>query len=62
MLTVGSFTFTNDERFSAHRDPNTGDWVLVLRRPSPQDSGYYECSISTKPVTSYTVKLNVAGE
>ncbi|XP_068206120.1 lachesin-like [Palaemon carinicauda] len=59
VLTVGSFTFTNDERFSAHRDPSSGDWVLVLRRPQPTDSGYYECSISTKPVTAISVKLEV---
>ncbi|XP_045600804.1 fibroblast growth factor receptor 1 [Procambarus clarkii] len=59
VLTVSSFTFTNDERFSAHRDPATGDWVLVLRRPLPSDSGFYECSISTKPVTTISVKLDV---
>lgn len=59
VLTVSSFTFTNDERFSAHRDSSTGDWVLVLRHPEPSDSGYYECSISTKPVTAISVKLEV---
>ncbi|KAK8391918.1 hypothetical protein O3P69_017497 [Scylla paramamosain] len=59
VLTVGSFTFTNDARFSAYRDQNTGDWVLVLRNPEPSDSGLYECSISTKPVTAITVKLQV---
>ncbi|XP_064099532.1 sialoadhesin-like [Macrobrachium nipponense] len=59
VLTVGSFTFTNDERFSAHRDPSSGDWVLVLRHPQPTDSGFYECSISTKPVTAVSVKLEV---
>ncbi|XP_069940862.1 fibroblast growth factor receptor 1 isoform X2 [Cherax quadricarinatus] len=59
VLTVSSFTFTNDDRFSAHRDPSTGDWVLVLRRPLPSDSGFYECSISTKPVTTISVKLDV---
>ncbi|KAK7076361.1 hypothetical protein SK128_023541 [Halocaridina rubra] len=59
VLTVSSFTFTNDERFSAHRDPSSGDWVLVLRHPQPSDSGYYECSISTKPVTAISVRLDV---
>ena len=59
VLTVSSFTFTNDERFSAHRDSSTGDWVLVLRHPEPSDSGYYECSISIKPVTAISVKLEV---
>lgn len=59
VLTVGSFTFTNDARFSAHREQSTGDWVLVLRNPEPSDSGLYECSISTKPVTAITVKLQV---
>ncbi|KAK8385489.1 hypothetical protein O3P69_016364 [Scylla paramamosain] len=62
VLTVSSFTFTNDERFSAHRDSSTGDWVLVLRHPQPSDSGYYECSISTKPVTAISVKLEVVDE
>ena len=62
VLTVSSFTFTNDERFSAHRDSSTGDWVLVLRHPEPSDSGYYECSISTKPVTAISVKLEVVGK
>lgn len=62
VLTVSSFTFTNDQRFSAHRDSTTGDWVLVLRHPEPSDSGYYECSISTKPVTAISVKLEVVGK
>ncbi|CAL4083036.1 unnamed protein product, partial [Meganyctiphanes norvegica] len=59
VLTVNSFTFTNDERFSAHRDPSTGDWMLALRHPTPADNGNYDCSISTKPVISQTVELKV---
>ncbi|XP_076032404.1 zwei Ig domain protein zig-8-like isoform X2 [Oratosquilla oratoria] len=59
MLTVGSFSFTNDQRFSAHRDTATGDWVLVIRKPKPSDSGFYECSISTKPAITHTVNLKV---
>ncbi|KAF2367802.1 Immunoglobulin V-set domain [Trinorchestia longiramus] len=59
VLTVGSFTFANDHRFSAHRDQATGDWVLVLRKPEPSDSGQYVCSISTKPVMTHSVQLNV---
>lgn len=59
VLTVASFTFANDHRFSAHRDQATGDWVLVLRQPLPDDSGNYVCSISTKPVKTHSVKLNV---
>ncbi|KAA0189598.1 hypothetical protein HAZT_HAZT001841, partial [Hyalella azteca] len=59
VLTVGSFTFANDHRFSAHRDQATGDWVLVLRKPEPADSGLYVCSVSTKPVMTHSVKLSV---
>ncbi|KAA0189596.1 hypothetical protein HAZT_HAZT001835, partial [Hyalella azteca] len=59
MLTVGAFSFTNDDRFTAHRDPSSGDWVLVIRRPQLSDSGLYECSLSTKPVITHTVKLSV---
>uniref|UniRef100_A0A2P2I4K1 Kin of IRRE-like protein 3 n=1 Tax=Hirondellea gigas TaxID=1518452 RepID=A0A2P2I4K1_9CRUS len=59
VLTVAAFSFTNDDRFTAHRDPSSGDWVLVIRHPKPSDSGLYECSISTKPVITYTVRLNI---
>ncbi|KAK3851445.1 hypothetical protein Pcinc_041905 [Petrolisthes cinctipes] len=59
VLTVGSFTFTTDGRFSAHRDESTGDWILVLRFLNPQTRGLYECTISTKPVTATSVKLSV---
>ena len=61
MLTVGTFSFTSDERFSAHRDPSSGDWLLVIRQPELSDSGLYECSVSTKPVITHTVRLDVVG-
>ncbi|KAF2361093.1 Immunoglobulin V-set domain [Trinorchestia longiramus] len=59
VLTVGAFSFTTDERFSAHRDTITKDWVLIIQHTGLEDSGNYECSVPTKPVTSHTVQLKV---
>ncbi|XP_018015105.1 uncharacterized protein LOC108672004 [Hyalella azteca] len=59
VLTVGAFTFTTDDRFSAHRDTITKDWVLIIQHTDIQDSGLYECQVPTKPVTSHTVQLKV---
>jgi len=62
VLTVGAFPFTNDDRFTAYRDPSSGDWVLVIQRPETDDTGLYECSISTKPVITHTVRLKIVGK
>ena len=62
VLTVGAFSFTSDARFSAHRDTVSKDWVLILQHANTADTGRYQCSIPTKPVTAHTVMLTVLGE
>ncbi|XP_042205792.1 zwei Ig domain protein zig-8-like [Homarus americanus] len=59
VLTVGRFTFTNDDRFEVQHDDGSNEWVLKLRTPSVNDSGTYECQINTKPTITQLITLRV---
>jgi len=62
ILTVGTYTYTTDQRFqtSYHRDID--EWTLQIKWAQQRDAGVYECQISTQPVRSYSVNLNIVGE
>lgn len=38
------------------------DWTLQVKWAQKRDAGVYECQISTQPVTSYFVMLNIVGK
>ncbi|XP_055590731.1 hemicentin-2-like [Uranotaenia lowii] len=59
ILTVGSYTYTSDQRFQATHHKNTDDWTLQIKWAQKRDAGIYECQISTQPVRSYFVTLSV---
>ncbi|XP_033161410.1 kin of IRRE-like protein 2 isoform X9 [Drosophila mauritiana] len=59
ILTVGSYTYTSDQRFQATHHQDTEDWTLQIKWAQKRDAGMYECQISTQPVRSYFVRLNV---
>ncbi|XP_017843885.1 uncharacterized protein LOC108600684 isoform X2 [Drosophila busckii] len=59
ILTVGSYTYTSDQRFQATHHQDTDDWTLQIKWAQKRDAGMYECQISTQPVRSYFVRLNV---
>ncbi|KAG7153950.1 Zwei Ig domain protein zig-8-like 25 [Homarus americanus] len=59
ILTVGSFTYTSDHRFSALHREGTNEWTLQIRQPKVDDSGLYECQVSTKPIRAYLISLEV---
>ncbi|XP_059217072.1 uncharacterized protein LOC106088346 [Stomoxys calcitrans] len=59
ILTVGTYTYTTDLRFQAIRHAETDDWTLQIKWAQKRDAGVYECQISTQPVHSYFVDLNV---
>ncbi|XP_050695560.1 zwei Ig domain protein zig-8-like [Eriocheir sinensis] len=59
VLTVGRFTFTNDDRFEVHHDDGSNEWLLRLRSPSTNDTGIYECQINTKPTITQLIHLEV---
>lgn len=59
---MGGYTYTSDQRFQSNHHPETDDWVLQIKWAQKRDAGMYECQISTQPVLSYFVNLNVVGE
>ncbi|XP_071526544.1 neurotrimin-like isoform X1 [Panulirus ornatus] len=59
VLTVGLFSYTTDQRFTALHSEGSPDWVLKITSPQPRDSGTYECQVSTEPKISKSFILNV---
>lgn len=62
ILTVGSYTYTTDQRFQAIHRKNSDEWTLQVKWAQKRDGGMYECQISTQPVKSFFVNLSVVGE
>ena len=62
VLTVGEYTYTTDERFTARHNRATDEWVLVIKYVQERDAGVYECQIPTATSKSYPVQLNIVGE
>jgi len=62
ILTFGRHTYTSDDRFrtvNKMRDNSVEDWILNILSVQKRDSGQYECQVSTQPIKSYIVYLNV---
>lgn len=61
ILTVGTYTYTTDQRFQTayHREFN--EWTMQIKWAQKRDAGMYECQISTIPIKSFSVRLNVVG-
>lgn len=62
LLTVGRYTYTSDQRFSAHHVPMTHFWQLRIRGLTHADAGKYECQVSTTPPRGHQMYLKVVGE
>ncbi|XP_068082347.1 zwei Ig domain protein zig-8 [Anabrus simplex] len=59
ILTVGGYTYTSDQRFQANHHRDNEEWTLQIKWAQKRDAGIYECQISTQPVRSYFVNLNI---
>uniref|UniRef100_A0A0A9XHA4 Neurotrimin n=1 Tax=Lygus hesperus TaxID=30085 RepID=A0A0A9XHA4_LYGHE len=59
LLTVGSYTYTSDQRFFTTHSPQTEEWTLQIRFPQIRDSGVYECQVGTSPPMGLTMTLTV---
>lgn len=59
ILTVGVFTYTNDKRFQALHSTGSSEWTLKILAPKLEDSGVYECQVSTEPKLSRAFMLDV---
>jgi len=62
ILTVGRYTYTADNRYQSIYNPTTDEWILQIKYLQPRDSGMYECQVSTQPVRSFFVRLNILDE
>lgn len=62
VLTVNTYTYTSDQRFQTAHHKDTDEWTLQIKYVQERDKGSYECQVSTQPVKSYIVSLNVVGE
>ncbi|KAM7285684.1 hypothetical protein ISCGN_032571 [Ixodes scapularis] len=57
ILTVGTYTYTSDQRFHSIHLEGSEDWTLEVRYTQKGDAGVYECQISTEPKMSLNVSL-----
>ncbi|XP_042210757.1 hemicentin-2-like isoform X2 [Homarus americanus] len=57
LLTVGAFTYSSDERFSAVHQGE--EWQLQISSLQKSDEGEYECQVSTTPPTTQIFYLKV---
>lgn len=62
ILTVGTYTYTTDQRFTTTHHKETDEWTLQIKFAQKRDAGLYDCQISTQPIKSYSVRLNLVGE
>ncbi|XP_025417107.1 neurotrimin-like [Sipha flava] len=63
ILTVGAYTYTSDQRFQAiHHRSHSDQWTLHIKWAQKRDAGIYECQVSTQPVRSIFVTLNVVDD
>ena len=62
ILTVDKYKYSTDERISVVFNEVNQEWVLRMRSVREDDAGRYECQISTKPILSFIVNMEVVGE
>lgn len=62
LLSVGDDTFISDSRFQAQKIQASDTWTLQIRAVQPNDSGEYECQVSSnEPKISRIVYLRIVG-
>ncbi|XP_042144906.1 uncharacterized protein LOC8038642 [Ixodes scapularis] len=59
ILTVGTYTYTSDQRFHSIHLEGSEDWTLEVSYTQKGDAGVYECQVSTEPKMSLNVSLAV---
>ncbi|CAL4143015.1 unnamed protein product, partial [Meganyctiphanes norvegica] len=59
ILTVDKYRYTTDKRVSTVYNEVAQEWVLRIRKVTHDDAGMYECQVSTKPILSFIVNMEV---
>ncbi|KAL4227896.1 hypothetical protein ACF0H5_013337 [Mactra antiquata] len=47
-LTIGTLVYAPDDRLQVHHIPEKGEWNLFIKNLQQNDSGLYECQVSSK--------------
>ncbi|RWS04357.1 Down syndrome cell adhesion molecule-like protein, partial [Dinothrombium tinctorium] len=59
IISAGEYVYTSDQRFRPKHVDNTDEWYLYIEYVQKEDSGIYECQVSTEPKMSLPFYLNV---
>ncbi|XP_063842826.1 opioid-binding protein/cell adhesion molecule homolog [Scylla paramamosain] len=59
LLTVGSLTYSSDQRFQIRYVKQENDWQLHIQYVQVRDDGVYECQVSSHPPVSLLTTLHV---
>lgn len=62
IISAADFVYTSDQRFKPKHVENTDEWYLHIEYVQEDDSGVYECQVSTEPKMSLSFYLNVIGK
>ncbi|XP_047501778.1 uncharacterized protein LOC125047548 [Penaeus chinensis] len=59
ILSVGKYKYSTDSRISIKHNSEQHEWLLRIQDVQEQDAGRYECQVSSKPVLSFIVNMEV---
>lgn len=59
ILSAGHYTYVSDARYEAAYMKREDLWELRIKNVEEKDSGLFECQVSSLPVISYFIQLNV---
>ena len=59
---MNEITNTKDPRFRSIHVPGSDTWALRIQDTVPEDTGLYECQVTTANKTIEMITLNVLGE
>ncbi|XP_053206433.1 zwei Ig domain protein zig-8-like [Panonychus citri] len=59
IISAGPYIYTSDQRFEPKHVENTDEWYLHIKYIQTEDTGTYECQISTEPKKSLPFYLSV---
>ncbi|XP_069178099.1 immunoglobulin superfamily member 10 isoform X2 [Procambarus clarkii] len=59
ILTVDKYKYSTDNRIGVVYNEGEHEWLLKIQGVRQEDAGRYECQVSTKPVLSFIVNLDV---
>ncbi|KAK4287258.1 hypothetical protein Pmani_039668 [Petrolisthes manimaculis] len=66
LITLGSHTYSNDDRFTVSHSPPFNlppgkgkEWTLYIKYAQERDSGWYECQLSAHPPMGILANLRV---